>query len=281
MLTLITETSIANNWRAPLLFVDYVSELDGLQMELSHFEKYGTDVQILRLLAQLDEVPPDELWRSLLKADFLIIRDPSAKNVGTYPFDVQMARLNPQLQEFCSARCRKLGSFTYFDTPLTLYSREPGPIPANWTPRAAARGLSSDPFEGEGVYSDGWIDRRASFIFHLGEQSRSALSITGQILPPTGVASELVRLSVNGVMVTEQKVTAGDFTLKVNLAPVKGDVRLKIEGDASFPLARPIHAQPPYASAKFSGIAKAATISEPPRTVGNPDRVSAVNDISS
>jgi hypothetical protein len=249
MLTLITETSIANKWQAPLLFVDYVSELDGLQMELSHFERYGTDLQIGRLLAQIAEVPPDELWRSLLKADFLIIRDPSAKLVGTYPFDVQMARLNPKLQEFCAARCQKLGSFTYFNTPLTLYSRDAGPIPEDWKPHAMARevqqtgiaSLSLDPFEAEGVYPDGWIEGRASFIFHLNGQNRNALSVTGQLpsSPPNGVAKELVRLSINGMMVAEQKVNAGDFMLRVNLAPIKGDIRLTIEGNASFPLAPP------------------------------------------
>jgi hypothetical protein len=136
MLTLITETSVANGWREPLLFVDYESELDGLQMELMHFERYGTDLKILRLLAQIEEVPTTELWRSLLEADFLIIRAPWSKFVGQYPFDLQMERLNPQLQAFCQARCSKLGSFTYFDTPLTLYSRVPGLPPAKWSVEA-------------------------------------------------------------------------------------------------------------------------------------------------
>jgi hypothetical protein len=136
MLTLISKTANANGWRSPLLFVDQIGELDGLQMELSHFEKYETDLPIQRLLAQIAEVPPQQLWPSLLRADFLIIRDPTATKVGPYPFDAQMARLNRQLQEFCRVRCHKLGSFTYFDTPMTLYERATEPYtrdPESWS----------------------------------------------------------------------------------------------------------------------------------------------------
>ena len=144
ILALISKTANANRWPSPLLFVDHVGELDGLQMELSHFERYGTDLPIQRVLAQIAEVPPQELWRSLLRADFLILRDPAATKVGPYPFDAQMARLNAQLQELCRARCHKLASFTYFDTPMTLYERQPGPIPEIRNP---------DPIEPLGVTS--------------------------------------------------------------------------------------------------------------------------------
>jgi hypothetical protein len=258
MLTLITETSIANDWRAPLLFVDHVGQLDGLQMELSHFERYGTDLQILRLLAQIEEVPPEQLWPSLLKADFLILRDPSAKDVGSYPYDVQMARLNPQLQAFCRERCQELGSFIYFRTPMSLYARAPGPVPASWSPGAIAPlayipiaaspastavppGLSRDPFDAKGVFPDGWVDRLASFTFHLAAPERKMLSITGELpgTPSHGLPTELVRLSVNGSTVAEQKIAAGDFTIHVKLSPVAGDVNLTIAGDGRFPLALP------------------------------------------
>jgi hypothetical protein len=137
----------------------------------------------------------------------------------------------------------------YFSTPLTLYSRDTGPIPEDWKPRTVARevqqsgiaGLSSDPFEAEGVYPDGWVDGRASFVFHLNGQNRNALSVAGRLpsKPPNGAANEIVRLSINGMLVAEQKVEAGDFTLHVNFAPLKGDIRLTIEGNASFPLAPP------------------------------------------
>lgn len=125
ILAAISAVATAERPRDPYLFVDHIGELDGLQMELSHLERYGRPLGLRRLLAQIFEVEPATLWSTLPQADFLILRARPVRTAGNFPFDLQMARLNDQLLAFCGEHCRKLGEFYCFDMPLVVYARRP------------------------------------------------------------------------------------------------------------------------------------------------------------
>jgi len=127
MLDLIAATAAANRWATPNLFVDHIGDLDGLQMDLTHVERFGRELGVRRLLAQIFEVPEGELWPTLAAADFLILRARPLPVGGGYPFDLQMQRLNAELRAFARDRYRPLGAFRYFGTPLELYARVAGP----------------------------------------------------------------------------------------------------------------------------------------------------------
>lgn len=123
ILAAISAVASAEKPKEPFLFVDHIGELDGLQMELSHLERYGRPLGLRRMLAQIFEVEPATLWKTLPDADFLILRAQPVPTAGNFPFDLQMARLNAELRAFCDGHCRKLGEFHCFNMPLAVYAR--------------------------------------------------------------------------------------------------------------------------------------------------------------
>ncbi len=108
----------------PRVGVDQVTDsLDGQIMRVLCYEQQHVWVPfIMTLPTGIMEEKPELLMERLAQSDFMFLTV-QMNDEGTWPYDKQMRRLNPQLKAWCEQNLKSVEAFPLFGRQMMLYQR--------------------------------------------------------------------------------------------------------------------------------------------------------------